>query len=118
MKKIRNLIMMAVAVSTVMAAMIFTVSADDTTDLSDMKVYGLDAAGNKTEVPMSFSATTYEYDLTVKSDVVSIEIEADTKDSTSTWEVEKLGINTRMDTGMNKTVVAVTSSAGAVQKYT
>lgn len=118
MKKIRNLIMMAVAVSTVMAAMIFTVSADDTTDLSDMKVYGLDASGNKTEVPMSFSATTYEYDLTVKSDVVSIEIEADTKDSTSTWEVEKLGINTRMDTGMNKTVVAVTSSAGAVQKYT
>lgn len=118
MKKIRNLIMMAVAVSTMMAAMIFTVSADDTTDLSDMKVYGLDASGNKTEVPMSFSATTYEYDLTVKSDVVSIEIEADTKDSTSTWEVEKLGINTRMDTGMNKTVVAVTSSAGAVQKYT
>lgn len=118
MKKIRNLIMMAVAVSTMMAAMIFTVSADDTTDLSDMKVYGLDAAGNKTEVPMSFSATTYEYDLTVKSDVVSIEIKADTKDSTSTWEVEKLGINTRMDTGMNKTVVAVTSSAGAVQKYT
>lgn len=118
MRKLRNLVMMAVAVSMVMAAMIFTVSADDITDLSDMKVYGLDAAGKKTEVPMNFSATTYEYDLTVKSDIVSIEIEADTKDTTSTWEVEKLGINTRMDTGMNKTVVAVTSSTGAVQKYT
>lgn len=118
MKKLRKLFMMMVAISTMMAAMIFTVSADEATDLSEMMVYALDASGNKTEVPMSFSATTYEYDLTVKSDVVSIEIEAKVKDSTSKWEVEKDGINTKMDTGINKTVVAVTSSAGAVQKYT
>lgn len=118
MKKLRKLFMMMVAISTMMAAMIFTVSADEATDLSEMTVYALDASGNKTEVPMSFSATTYEYDLTVKSDVVSIEIEAEVKDSTSKWEVEKDGINTKMDTGINKTVVAVTSSAGAVQKYT
>lgn len=118
MKKFSKLLTMVVAMSLMMVAMIFTVSADDATDLSEMKVYGLDASGNKTEVPMSFSSTTYEYDLTVKSDVVTIEIEADVKDSTSKWEVEKLGINTKMDTGMNKTVVAVTSSAGAVQKYT
>lgn len=118
MKKLRKLFMMMVAISTMMAAMIFTVSADEATDLSEMTVYALDASGNKTEVPMSFSSTTYEYDLTVKSDVVSIEIEAEAKDSTSKWEVEKDGINTKMDTGINKTVVAVTSSAGAVQKYT
>lgn len=118
MKKLSKLLTMVVAMSLMIVTMIFTVSADEATDLSKMKVYGVDASGNKTEVPMSFSSTTYEYELTVKSDVVSIEIEADVKDSTSKWEVEKLGINTKMDTGMNKTVVTVTSSAGAVQKYT
>ena len=118
MKKLRNLFMMVIAISTMMAGMIFTVSADDATDLSEMKVYAVDASGNKTEVPMSFSSTTYEYDLTVKSDVTSIEIEAEVKDSTSKWVIEKNGINTKMDTGTNKTVVAVTSSSGVVQKYT
>ena len=118
MKKIKSLLMMTVAVSTMMIAMAFCVSADETTDLSEMKVYGVNASGSKTEIPMSFNATTYEYDLTVKSDVTSIEIEAKTKDTASKWVIEKDGINTKMDTGMNKTVVAVTSSAGAVQKYT
>lgn len=118
MKKIKSLLMMTVVVSTMMIAMVFSVSADEATDLSEMKVYGVNASGSKTEVPMSFNATTYEYDLTVKSDVTSIEIEAKTKDSASKWVIEKDGINTKMDTGMNKTVVAVTSSAGAVQKYT
>lgn len=118
MKKIRSLVMMAAAVSTMIIAMVFSVSADEATDLSEMKVYGVNASGNKTEVPMSFNATTYEYDLTVKSDVTSIEIEAETKDSASKWVIEKDGINTKMDTGMNKTIVAVTSRAGAVQKYT
>lgn len=118
MKKIKSLLMMTVVVSTMMIAMVFSVSADEATDLSEMKVYGVNASGSKTEVPMSFNATTYEYDLTVKSDVTSIEIEAKTKDTASKWVIEKDGINTKMDTGMNKTVVAVTSSAGAVQKYT
>lgn len=118
MKKIRSLVMMAAAASTMIIAMVFSVSADEATDLSEMKVYGVNASGNKTEVPMSFNATTYEYDLTVKSDVTSIEIEAETKDSASKWVIEKDGINTKMDTGMNKTIVAVTSRAGAVQKYT
>ena len=118
MKKIRSLVMMAAAVSTMIIAMVFSVSADEATDLSEMKVYGVNASGNKTEVPMSFNATTYEYDLTVKSDVTSIELEAETKDSASKWVIEKDGINTKMDTGMNKTIVAVTSRAGAVQKYT
>lgn len=118
MKKIKSLLMMTVAVSTMMIAMAFCVSADETTDLSEMKVYGVNASGSKTEIPMSFNATTYEYDLTVKSDVTSIEIEAKTQDAASKWVIEKDGINTKMDTGMNKTVVAVTSSAGAVQKYT
>ncbi len=118
MKKIKSLLMMTVVVSAMMIAMVFSVSADETTDLSEMKVYGVNASGTKTEVPMSFNATTYEYDLTVKSDVTSIEIEAKTKDSTSNWIIEKDGINTKMDTGMNKTIVAVTSRAGVVQKYT
>lgn len=118
MKRIKNLLMMTVAVSAMMIAMVFSVSADETTDLSELKVYGVSASGSKTEVPMSFNTTTYEYNLTVKSDVTSIEIEAKTKDSTSKWIIEKDGINTKMDTGMNKTIVAVTSRTGVVQKYT
>ncbi len=60
MKKIKSLLMMTVVVSTMMIAMVFSVSADEATDLSEMKVYGVNASGSKTEVPMSFNATTYE----------------------------------------------------------
>ena len=118
MKKLKNLLMIMMAVTAVMAASVFTVKADETTDLSDMKVYAVDSTGAKTEVPMTFSSTTYSYDLTVKSNVVSIEITATPKTSTSKWVVEKEALNTKMDTGTNLTVVAVTSSTGAVQKYT
>ena len=38
MKKIKNLLMMTVVVSTMMIAMVFSVHADETTDLSEMKV--------------------------------------------------------------------------------
>ena len=102
---------MIAAMSAMMVTMIFTVSADETTDLSDLKVYAIDNSGNQTEVPLDFNSTTYEYNLTVKSTVKSIKIEATAKDSTSQWSVEKDGINTVMDTGD-------TSSTGAVQKYT
>ena len=118
MKKLKNLLMIMMAVTAVMAASVFTVKADETTDLSDMKVYAVDSTGAKTEVPMTFSSTTYSYDLTVKSNVVSVEITATPKTSTSKWVVEKEALNTKMDTGTNLTVVAVTSSTGAVQKYT
>ena len=43
MKKIKNLLMMTVVVSTMMIAMVFSVHADETTDLSEMKVYGVNA---------------------------------------------------------------------------
>lgn len=109
---------MIAAMSAMMITMIFTVSADETTDLSDLKVYAIDNSGNQTEVPLDFNSTTYEYNLTVKSTVKSIKIEATAKDSTSQWSVEKDGINTIMDTGDNLTIVDVTSSTGAVQKYT
>ena len=109
---------MIAAMSAMMVTMIFTVSADETTDLSDLKVYAIDNSGNQTEVPLDFNSTTYEYNLTVKSTVKSIKIEATAKDSTSQWSVEKDGINTIMDTGDNLTIVDVTSSTGAVQKYT
>ena len=105
---------MIAAMSAMMITMIFTVSADETTDLSDLKVYAIDNSGNQTEVPLDFNSTTYEYKSTVKS----IKIEATAKDSTSQWSVEKDGINTIMDTGDNLTIVDVTSSTGAVQKYT
>ena len=53
MKKIKNLLMMTVVVSTMMIAMVFSVHADETTDLSEMKVYGVNASGTKTEQHMS-----------------------------------------------------------------
>ena len=118
MKKLKSLLIMIAAMSAMMVTMIFTVSADETTDLSDLKVYAIDNSGNQTEVPLDFNSTTYEYNLTVKSTVKSIKIEATAKDSTSQWSVEKDGINTVMDTGDNLTIVDVTSSTGAVQKYT
>lgn len=118
MKKLKSLLIMIAAMSAMMITMIFTVSADETTDLSDLKVYAIDNSGNQTEVPLDFNSTTYEYNLTVKSTVKSIKIEATAKDSTSQWSVEKDGINTIMDTGDNLTIVDVTSSTGAVQKYT
>ena len=71
---------MIAAMSAMMITMIFTVSADETTDLSDLKVYAIDNSGNQTEVPLDFNSTTYEYNLTVKSTVKSIKIEATAKD--------------------------------------
>ena len=118
MKKLKSLLIMIAAMSAMMITMIFTVSADETTDLSDLKVYAIDNSGNQTEVPLDFNSTTYEYNLTVKSTVKSIKIEATAKDSTSQWSVEKDGINTIMDRGEKLKIVDVTSSTGAVQKYT
>lgn len=118
MKKLRMMLILTLTLAMTVAGMTVAVSADTATDLESMKVYAVDAAGNKTEVPMDFSSTTYSYDLTVLSTTVSIEIEATPADSTSTWSIEKDGINTKMDFGTNLTVVDVTSAAGVVNKYT
>lgn len=117
MKKLRALLTLVVSLSIIMA-LVVVVSADTTTDLQSMTVYAVNAAGEKSEISMDFSPNTYTYDLTVMSDTVSIEIEAEPADSTSTWLIEKDGINTKMDFGKNLTVVAVKSATGAVNKYT
>jgi hypothetical protein len=117
MKKLKTILILTLTLAMTFATTVF-VGADTTTDLSTMKVYAVDASGNKTEVSMDFNSTTYTYDLTVLSDTVSISIEAEPADSTSTWSVEKDGINTIMDFGTNLTIVDVTSSTGAVGKYT
>ena len=118
MKKLRKMLILILTLSMMIAGTAVSVSADTTTDLKSMKVYAVDAAGKKTEIPINFNSTTYTYDLTVLSTTVSISIEATAADSTSKWAVEKDGINTKMDFGTNLTNVAVTSAAGAVQKYT
>lgn len=118
MKNFKKILLTSITLLTMTVAMAFSVSADTTTDLSSLKVYGVDAAGKKTEIPLSFNPTTYTYDLTVKSNIASIEITAKTADASSKWLVEKQGVNTKMDTGKNLTVVAVTSAAGKTQKYT
>ena len=117
MKKLRTFLTLAVSLSVMMTSVI-VVSADTTTDLKSMTVYAVDASGEKSVVSMDFQSTTYTYDLTVMSDTVSIEIEAEPADSTSTWKIEKDGINTKMDFGRNFTEVSVTSASGTVNKYT
>lgn len=118
MKKLRSQLMMMITLAIMIVGMTVMVFADTATDLKDMKVYAVDASGNKTEVQMDFSPTTYSYDLTVTSDTVSISIEATVADSTSTWSIEKDGINTKMDFGKNLTVVDVKSASGVINKYT
>ena len=118
MRKMKNLFITILTLFVFVIGTATSVSADTTTDLSSMKVYAVDASGNKTEVNMNFSSTTYTYDLTVMSNTERIEIEAVPADSTSTAVVEKEWANTKMDTGMNLTEVSVTSASGAVQKYT
>lgn len=117
MKKLRTFLTLLISLSMMMASVV-VVSADTTTDLKSMTVYAVNASGEKSVVNMDFNATTYKYELTVMSDTVSIEIEAEPADSTSTWKVEKDGINTKMDFGRNFTEVSVTSATGTVNKYT
>lgn len=116
MKKLRTLLTLVVSLS-MMVATVVMVNADTTTDLKSMTVYAVNEAGEKSVVNMDFSSTTYEYELTVMSDTVSIEIEAEVADSTSTWKIEKDGINTKMDFGRNYTEVSVTSATGVANKY-
>ena len=70
MKKLRALFILVFTLTMMLSTSVF-VSADTTTDLESMKVYAVDSAGNKTEVPMEFNSTTYEYDLTVSFTIVS-----------------------------------------------
>lgn len=116
MKKLKSMLVMLLTLTMMFTAAI-SVNADTTTDLKSMTVYAVDAAGNKTVLPMEFNSTTYSYDLTVMSTAVSISIDAATADAASTWSVIKDGINTKMDTGKNLTEVEVKSAAGTVQKY-
>lgn len=118
MKKLKSLFILLFTLSMMIIGVSVAVSADTTTDLKSMKVYAVDSAGKKTEVPMEFKSTTYSYNLTVMSNTVSISIEAEPADSASKWSVEKDGINTKMDFGNNLTVVDVRSTSGAVRKYT
>ena len=118
MMKIRNLWVTVVTLFVLVIGTATCVSADQATDLSSLKVYAVDAAGNKTEVKMNFNSTTYTYNLTVLSTTEKIQIEAVPADSTSKVVVEKEWANTKMDTGKNLTEVSVTSTSGTVQKYT
>lgn len=76
MMKIRNLWVTVVTLFVLVIGTATCVSADQATDLSSLKVYAVDAAGNKTEVKMNFNSTTYTYNLTVLSTTEKIQIEA------------------------------------------
>ncbi len=117
MKKFKSLFLFAVMMTFIFAGTI-AVSASPT-DLSSMKIYGVDAAGTKTEVPIDFSSTVYSYDITVKSNVQKLEIEYTPEDSTSKAEIVNELYNTTMDTGAgNKTQVKVTAADGTSALYT
>ena len=117
MKKLKTLFAVATAI-TVMCMSMILVSADTATDLKSMTVYAVSENGDEKEVTFDFNSTTYEYDLTVMSDTKSIKIEAEAADDSSTWKVDKDGINTKMDFGENKTQVIVTSASGDTNTYT
>lgn len=117
MKNLKRIIAVMIVISMTVAAMIFTVSADSTTDLKDMKVYAVDGNGNREQVKLDFNSITYTYDLTVKSTAASIAIESTPADATSTAVIEKDGINTVMTPGANTTAVIVTSASGMTQRY-
>ena len=117
MKKVKVLFLFAIAMTLSIAGAV-GVSASPT-DLSSLTIYGVDAAGTKTEVPVDFSSTVYSYDITVKSNVEKLELEYTPEDSTSTAEIVNEAYNTKMDTGEgNKTQVKVTASDGTSALYT
>ena len=88
------------------------------TDLSSLTIYAVDAAGNKTEIPIQFNSTTYNYDITVKSTALSIDVQFKTEDATSTAQVVNAAYFTKLDIGVNKTQVLVTAADRTTGTYT
>ena len=118
MKSLKRLLVTLIALTFVFSSSLMVVNAAPATDLKTMQVYSVDNAGVKKELKFKFKPTTYKYDFVVKSNCQRIEILVTTKDPTSTAVVDKEAVNTRMDTGKNKTTVTVTARNGAKQVYT
>ena len=118
MKSLKRLLIAIIALTFVFASAEVSVKAASDTDLKTMQVYSVDTAGAKKELKFNFKPTTYKYDFIVKSNCVRIEILVTTKNPASTAVVDKEAVNTRMDTGKNKTTVTVTATNGAKQVYT
>ena len=118
MKSLKRLLIAMIALTFVFASAQVSVKAASDTDLKSMQVYSVDTAGAKKQLKFNFKPTTYKYDFIVKSNCVRIEILVTTKNPASTAVVDKEAVNTRMDTGKNKTTVTVTATNGAKQVYT
>ena len=118
MKSLKRLLIAMIALTFVFASAQVSVKAASDTDLKTMQVYSVDTAGAKKELKFNFKPTTYKYDFIVKSNCARIEILVTTQNPTSTAVVDKEAVNTRMDTGKNKTTVTVTATNGAKQVYT
>ena len=118
MKSLKRLLIAMIALTFVFASAQVSVKAASDTDLISMQVYSVDTAGAKKQLKFNFKPTTYKYDFVVKSNCVRIEILVTTKNPASTAVVDKEAVNTRMDTGKNKTTVTVTATNGAKQVYT
>ena len=118
MKSLKRLLIAMIALTYVFASAQVSVKAASDTDLKSMQVYSVDTAGAKKQLKFNFKPTTYKYDFVVKSNCVRIEILVTTKNPASSAVVDKEAVNTRMDTGKNKTTVTVTATNGAKQVYT
>ena len=118
MKSLKRLLVTIIAVTFVLSSAMVTVKAAPATDLKSMEVYSVDTAGLKKQLKFKFKPTTYKYDFIVKSNCARIEMLVTTQNPTSTAVVDKEAVNTRMDTGKNKTTVTVTATNGAKQVYT
>lgn len=118
MKSLKRLLIAMIALTFVFASAQVSVKAASDTDLKSMQVYSVDTAGAKKQLKFNFKPTTYKYDFIVKSNCVRIEILVTTNNPASSAVVDKEAVNTRMDTGKNKTTVTVTATNGAKQVYT
>lgn len=118
MKSLKRLLIAMIALTFVFASAQVSVKAASDTDLKSMQVYSVDTAGAKKQLKFNFKPTTYKYDFVVKSNCVRIEILVTTNNPASSAVVDKEAVNTRMDTGKNKTTVTVTATNGAKQVYT
>ncbi len=117
MKSLKRLLIAMIALTFVFASAQVSVKAASDTDLKTMQVYSVDTAGVKKQLKFKFKPTTYKYDFIVKSTCTRIEILVTTNNPASTAVVDKEAVNTRMDTGKNKTTVTVTAPNGAKQVY-
>lgn len=118
MKLLKRLTVLVIAIAMMVGCMSVLSFAAENTELKSLKVYAVDKNGNRKKVKFDFDSKKDSFDLEVKNNCKTIAIEGVAKDPTSTVVVEKEAVNTKMDTGKNKTIIVVRAANGTVGRYT